>query len=51
MNQIFYRPVVPVFEAPRVDGLPYMQETSLGFSGLIRLCVKMTEKSGQVLPP
>ena len=43
MDKNFYRPVPPKFEAPWVEGLPYMLETCREGPRPIRLCVEKTK--------
>ena len=39
MDQIFYRPIFPLFDAPWVGGLPYMLVTCRGGPGPISLSI------------
>ena len=43
MYQIFYRPVIPKCEAPRVGGLPCLLENCRGGPGPTSLSIKKTQ--------
>ena len=47
----FDPPVSPKFEAPWVEGLPYMLETCREGPRPIRLCVEKTKNFDQIQPP
>ena len=51
MDQIFYRPIFPLFDEPWVGGLPYMLETCRGGPGPISLSVEKTKNFDQVRQP
>ena len=51
MDQILDRPILPLFDAPWVGGLPYMLETCRGGPGPISLSVEKTTNFDQVRPP
>ena len=48
MDQNFDRPLSPKFEAPWVEGLPYMLETCREGPRPNRLCVEKTEIFDQI---
>ena len=50
MDQNFDRPLSPKFEAPWVEGLPYMLETCREGPRPNRLCVEKTEIFDQIQP-
>ena len=51
MDQNFDLPVSPKFEAPWVEGLPYMLETCREGTRDIRLCVEKTKNFDQIQSP
>ena len=51
MDQIFHRPFFPKFEAPRVEGLPYMLATCKKGPRPISLHVEKSRNFYQVIPP
>ena len=51
IDQNFDRPVPTKFEAPWVEGLPYMLETCREGPRPIRLCVEKTKNFDQIQPP
>ena len=51
MDQIFDRPILDLFHATWVGGLPYMLETCRGGPGPISLSIEKTKNFDQVRPP
>ena len=51
MDQNFDPRFPPQFEAPWVEGLPYMLETCREGPSLIRLCVEKSKNFDQIQPP
>ena len=51
MDQIFDRPIFPLFHATWVGGLPYMLETCSRGPGPISLSIEKTKNFDQVRPP
>ena len=50
MDQNFDQPVFLKFEAPRLEGLPYMFETCRGRPRPISLCVEKAKNFEQIPP-
>ena len=48
MGKNFDRPLLPIFEAPRVGDLPYMLKNCGGDPRPIRLCVEKTENFDEI---